>query len=273
MDLRIFRHLNVLLWDIETSPIIYTGFSLYPDAISHKNILQDWYIYTIAWRRLGYNKTYSLPIHHDPNFVPSGPSLGGSPPVKDRWVVAEMHKVLSEADVIIAHNGDRFDLRKFNARCISLGLPSLPMVQTIDTLKQARLNFMMTSNRLDALARALGVTPKRSTPEGLWQKCLFDDVPSLKKMDHYCRGDVGTLEEVFVKMLPYMRGLPNFNLLLSGETDLYLRCPHCFSKKVHQRGFRTTNTRIYRRYQCQSCTKWSRANTSNPDTEKVILLS
>ena len=69
--------------------------------------------------------------------------------------------MFDEADVVIAHNGDKFDMRKANAR---FGHYEPPMpVQQVDTLKVARKYFKFESNKLGDLGEHLGLGNKEVT--------------------------------------------------------------------------------------------------------------
>lgn len=206
--------------------------SLYPDSIQHDAIIQDWYIICAAWKWLGDKRT--------------GYVSGAGP--DDKAVVERLHKLLSEADVLVAHNGDRFDLPKFNARAIKHGLEPIPPIPSVDTLKHARRLFKFSSNRLDYIAQFLGVGKKMDTPKGLWMRALQGDAKAIKTMVRYCRVDVDVLEGVYLKLRGYMTGHPNWNVYSDGEG-----CSNCGSTEIVRNGVRYTKTGSYPRYKCSSC--------------------
>src|SRR4029078_8668904 len=71
----------------------------------------------------------------------------------DKRIVKNLWKLLNEADVVIAHNGDRFDLPKINARFLIHQIKPPSHYETIDTLKTARRKFGLTSNKLDYITK------------------------------------------------------------------------------------------------------------------------
>ena len=77
--------------------------------------------------------------------------------VKDLWIL------LDEADVVIAHNGKKFDVPKCNARFIVAGLAPPSFYKQIDTLDIAKKQFGFSSNKLDALAGYFGFKTKLDT--------------------------------------------------------------------------------------------------------------
>jgi DNA polymerase III epsilon subunit-like protein len=51
----------------------------------------------------------------------------------DKELVTELWELFNEADILIAHNGDRFDRRKSNTRFLKHHLTPPQPYQTIDT--------------------------------------------------------------------------------------------------------------------------------------------
>lgn len=233
--------MKILLWDIETWPITATTWDLWPrNGLDHKNILNDWGIICAAWKWLGEKPVHAQwisPLH----------------PNNDIDVIKALHKVLSEADVLVAHNGDEFDLKKFNARAIKHGLPPLPPIKTIDTLKVAKKYFNFTSNRLDYLGGFLGVGRKIPTHFGMWLDIMKGDAESLARMVKYNKQDVRLLEDVYLKLRPFMTDHPNENLF--NVVDV---CPVCGGKKFKKQGFKYTRQGAKQQYQClaDKCHAW-----------------
>jgi len=133
------------------------------------------------------------------------------------------------------------------------GLPPLPPVSTIDTYKVAKQKFNFNSNKLDYIGRYLDLGGKMSTPKGLWLKVLVGDPKAIQTMVEYNKRDVTLLENVFLKLRPY---IPNhINRELYGAEG----CPRCGSKKTQSRGTYYAQTRTYRRWQCVGeCKGWFR---------------
>jgi ribosomal protein S27AE len=231
--------MKILAWDVETSPIVGAVWGLWEQNLSHHHILEDWNLLTVAWKWIGKSKVEAA-------------AVSPKSPTNDKELVKRVHAVLSEADVLVAHNGDKFDLKKFNARAIFNGLAPLPPITTIDTLKVAKSVFAFTSNRLDYLGHFLGVGRKMETGGlNLWLKVMKGDKDALAKMVKYNKVDVEVLEGVYQKLRPYMRNHPN-----EGLTSKVECCPTCGSEKFAKSGVRHTRTRSYQRYQCGSCQSW-----------------
>lgn len=233
--------MKITLWDIETAPLVVTSWGLFKPYLSHNNILEDTTLICAAWKDLDNKTVHSVAI--DP-----------SNPRDDRAVVEELREALAESDVLVGHNGDKFDLKTFNARLIYHDLQPLPPSKTIDTLKVARKHFRFTSNRLDYLGEFLGVGRKLHTDYALWLDILLrKDEKALAKMVAYNKQDVLLLQKVYKKLRPYMVNHPNHRLC-DGEV-----CPICGSKdSLQKRGFRLTQLTKAQAYQCQVCAGWSK---------------
>lgn len=240
---------KILLWDLETSYMALAGFSLWEEIRSHNNIIDDWFIICGAYKWLGERKVHTVAIEE---------------PGNDKEVVQHMRDVIAEADVVIHHNGDAFDLKKLNARMIVHDIPPFPKPTTIDTLKVARKEFKFSSNRLDYLGKALGVGGKIENPPGMWMDVLKGDLTVIPKMLKYNKRDVTLLEEVYVKLRPYIRNHPNLNLFSDSDIPV---CPNCGSSHLHNRGFARSRRGVFQKKQCQDCGAWCQESKSIRKTE------
>lgn len=243
--------LKIVLWDIETSGIVATTWNLYPDAIMHENLLQDWFIICAAWKVLGENEIKTVSVLDNKGRFKKDHT-------DDYHVIATLRKALEDVDILIHHNGDKFDVKMFNARLIIHGLPPLPHIVTIDTLKEVRKVAKFTSNRLDFLGKVLTGHGKIETPKGTWLKSMSGNVDAIKTMVEYNKGDVQVLEEVYLKLRPYMKRHPQV-----GEKQA---CPNCGSHHTIRRGsrMRATGTKIQEN-QCNHCGSYF---VTVPDKEK-----
>jgi hypothetical protein len=172
-------------------------------------------------------------------------------------------KLIDEADVVVAHNWDSFDIKKMNVRFIKnwLWIPS--PYTTIDTLKVARKNFRMTSNKLDYICKFLWFNWKIHTWWiELWKECVNWNNESLEKMDKYCRNDVLILEDLYMALRPYIKNHPNLNLYWEWD-----RCPNCWSKDLKWwYSYKTPNSK-YESAKCLEC--WAFVRRSVIKTAKI----
>lgn len=252
---------RIILWDIETTHNLVAVFKLFgEDYISPDNILQERYIVCAAWKELGAKKVSAVSTLDNR-------TLYAKDPHNDFHVVKALHDVLMGADVIVAHNGDKYDIKFTEARMLYHNLSPLPPIVKIDTLKVAKDRFLFNSNRLDYLGHFLKVGRKKATTSGLWLRVLQGDKSAIAEMVTYNKQDVEVLERVFRKLQPYMAN--HISRQLFGQQ---VGCPRCGSAKVQSRGTHRATTRTYQRYQCQACGGWFRdMKATAKSTSKRVL--
>lgn len=164
----------------------------------------------------------------------------------DKKLIEQFANVMGRANQIVAHNGDRFDLKWLRMRAIFHGIEMNSKYETIDTLKIAKAQFRFHSNKLDELGKFLGVGEKIKTDMELWDKIiLHKDSEALEQMGNYCDQDVLLLEKVYDKLKPYAKPQFNYGKLYQDEN---WGCPECGNLKVHVSRCNTTAMGV-RRYQ------------------------
>ena len=238
---------RIIIFDEETSLIEYAGFSLYQDSIPISNIIRDWHIICVGYKVLGEKKTHLISVLQDKKRFKKDFN-------DDFYVVSELRKVLAGADVLIAHNGLRFDIKKFNARLIYHNLEPLPPIKFIDTLKEIRKIADVTSNKLDYLGTFLKIGNKIHTGANLWMRVLRGEESAIQKMGTYCKNDVVLLEKVYLRIRKYIK---------SPVTNLYKlpQCPHCHLNSLYKKksAIRASGKTAIQ-YQCKSCGKHTTTN-------------
>lgn len=253
---------KILLVDLETAPN-----QAYVWAHYDQNVIQhvrEWNIMAVAYKWLGEKgaQVATLPDfdlwHHDHH--------------NDQFLVERLWDLLDEADVVVAHNGDRFDLRKANARFLFHGMTPPSPYKTVDTLKIARRHFRFNQNGLDPLSEHLGLG-RKAKHEGfqLWKRCMEypADVAAWNKMVRYAKQDVVLLEKLYLRLRPWAPTHPTVTTDLDSDRPL---CPTCGSDRVQKRGQRHSRTMTYQQYHCQDCGAWSRerlADRTAPRPELV----
>lgn len=231
---------RVCLYDIETAPSL----GLYFDRYREGNIIaevREWFVMSFSYKWQGGKK-----IHY--HCLPGYPSFEKDIH-DDKALVSDLHRLIySEADCLIAHNGDRFDQRKTKARFLKHGLPPPPPIKTIDTLKIAKRVFKMDSNRLADIGKYLGLGGKYVTKSDLWLRCYNGDREAYKEMGRYNKRDVDLLEQVYDRLSPWH---PNPPILMTGDG-----CPSCHSHNVQRRGYNIARKSRSARMQCRDCGQW-----------------
>lgn len=242
---------RILLWDIETMPNVAAVFRLFgQDYISPDNLLQERYMVCASWMWLGEDEVHSVSVLDDPKRYKKDPH-------NDYAVLKKLHEVMHEADVIVHHNGRAFDSKYLATRLLIQGFSPLPPIPQVDTMAIAKRRFMFNSNKLDYIAKALGVGRKLHTSIDLWMTILKggkEAEKSIEYMVEYNQQDVFILRDVFLKLRPWY---PDYiNRLMFNPTEL--ACPFCGSKQYQSRGEHKAKTRSYKRYQCSNkeCQGW-----------------
>lgn len=236
---------RILLFDLEVAPIDAWIWSLWAEPKSASYIKEDWYLlcWSAAWLDEEYVMYDSLNLH----------KRYKSNKEDDRIIVESLWKLLDEADIVIAHNGKKFDVRKINTRFIAHGMKPPSSYKVVDTLTIARSRFGFTSNRLDYLGEYLGVGRKLETggfdklhKPIIEKKCK----KTWKLMIDYNIQDIELLEKVYRKLAPWAKNHPNAFIHVD---SIYPLCPVCGSQDINKNGTYSTNTQIYQKWRCLSC--------------------
>lgn len=246
----------ILIYDIETAPGLAWVWGAYDQNVIAME--QDWYALSVAYKWLGSDELDFISIVDDPKFKPDTDD--------DYYVVSALHQLFELADVTVAHNGDRFDRRKSNARFLFHGFDPPSPYQTVDTRKEAAYNFANFSNGLQELGRLHGLGEKLpNTGFQLWRACMAGDPKAWATMEDYNRQDVLLLERLYRKLLPWINRHPN-RALIQNEKDA---CPRCgASDGFIRNGIRHTSVSAFQAWKCRNCrgTVSSRLSSSTPET-------
>jgi len=235
---------KILYYDIETSPnLSYTWGKWEQNVIEFE---REWYMISFAYR-WNNGKTHACALPDYKTYKKD--------PHNDKELVRKLWELFDEADIIVAHNGDAFDIKKSNSRFLFHGLTPPSSYKTIDTLKVAKKYFKLNSNKLDDLGNLLGVGRKIDTGGfELWLGCLRGDKKSWYKMVKYNKQDVDLLCNVYQKLRGWMNNHPNVNLY--DEKDG--RCPICGGEHLQKRGYGYSKSGRHQRHQCTDCGGWSK---------------
>lgn len=232
---------RILVFDIETSPLkaFVWQHSVWGGNVSDDQVIGEWFMLTWAAKWLYDDEIMSA-------------RLTGKEALKedDSRIVKQMWKLLDEADIVIAHNGDKFDVPNMNTRFVVNGLTPPSPYQRIDTLRIARRQFGFTHNNLDALAKVFGFDVKLDTNFGLWKDAVAGSDEALGYMEDYNKGDVRLLEEVYLKLRPWINSHPNLGLYMISDGSV---CPNCGSKDLEwitEKYYYTTANR-YPEFRCK----------------------
>ncbi len=255
---------RILLFDIENAPSESYIWALWKEVTSTAFIKDDWYVMSWSAQWLGDDEitTKALPDY----------DLYQKEPKNDSVLLQELWSLLDEADILVAHNGKSFDRRKVNARFAIHGILPPSPYKVVDTLLEARKNFMFTSNKLGDLGVYLGLGTKAPTGGfDLWKECIAGNMDSWSLMKEYNSQDVVLLGKVYLRLLPYMTSHPNMGVYQKEEV---LACSKCGGTDLKEQGTSRTNVSCFKQYKCESCGAFSRSRKSTlPKSKRDNLLS
>ena len=248
---------RVLFWDVESSPMQAFIWRLRTEYVNPNAVLNEPFL--LCWAA----KWEDEDRVHRARLQPQE-----AKDQDDSRIVAKLADLVAKADVIVAHNGDRFDQPMLNTRLAVHDLEALPPIHSIDTLKLVKRHFSFASNKLDYISQLLGVGSKKPTGFDLWVRCFNGDQAALRQMDEYCQHDVRILEDAFQMVRPFIK-LPR---MVTATHEGQVACPHCGSADVATDGrVHPTNASEFDRWTCGSCGKSSRSRRSNRDAKLALV--
>jgi len=242
---------RILIWDIETGGV---------------NALRSdlGFMLNFGYKWLDEDKVTVLTVDQYPNWFTT---KGG---INDRGLIGAALEVMDEADLMVAHYGDKFDRRFLQGRCAIHGFTPPPPTKQRDTWRIARTAFNFSSNRLQNLAMVLGLSEQkhqktRDEWPGWWFRAMAGDATAIKSMAQYCAQDVRTLEQIYLRIRMYDN--PHPRLFIDEHRQV---CKVCGSK-VQYRGLAFVGENYYHRFQCSNlrgknkCGKWGRETKAVKD--------
>lgn len=249
---------KVLIFDVETAPMQAYVWGRWKQNISLDATISEWFM--ICWSA---KWLYSNEIISD--VLTSEEAINED----DSRIVKHLWELIDEADVICAYNGRHADVKWMNSRFIIHNLKPPKPYFLIDPCYTAKQSFGFSSNKLDALAGYFGIPHKMETNFKLWKDCLAGDSVALNYMSTYCSQDIKILEEVYLKLRPWIKGHPNMGNLES--TDEHT-CSFCSSKNIEpiKNKYYYTSIGKYQLYRCADCGGVSRGRVNLNKNIKVI---
>ena len=249
---------KILLFDVETAPMKAFIWSRWNQNISLDATISEWYMLCWSAKWLYSNDIISYKLTKEEALEEN-----------DLRITIALWELINEADIVIAYNGKRADIKWINTRFIVHNLIPPKPYFVIDPCEVARKNFGFSSNKLDALAGYFKIPHKINTSFELWKNCVEGDEKALDYMSIYCNKDVAILEEVYLIMRPWITNHPNIGNLLSSTTPI---CSKCGSEDLEliKDNYYYTSVNKYNLYRCKHCNAVSRGRKNlNKDT-KII---
>lgn len=226
--------MKVLTLDIETAPNLAYVWALFKQTVAINQLAEVSTV--ICWAAKWHDKkgVEFRSDHHDGHDA----------------MIARAHELLDEADVVVGWNSKAFDVKHLQREFLLADLPPAAPHHDVDLLTIARNRFKFASNKLNHVAKQLGVGAKvQHTGFELWRDCMSGDAKAWALMKRYNIQDVRLTEQLYDRLLPWIARHPHQGLYGGPKAG----CPRCGSLHAIIRGHRTTAVGRYPRYQCQVC--------------------
>ena len=235
---------KVLLFDIETSPREFYAWRAGKQYLKHDNMIKDSAILT-----------YSAKWLCDDEIMTEKVSVEEAKNREDAEITQKLWNLFDEADILIAHNLKGFDEPYANTRFMTNDLLPPSPYRRIDTYRDFRSQSRELSNKLDYLTKKYGMSEKQDVKFDLWIRCVNGEEAAIDEMLAYNKQDVRALEDLYLKIRPWIKSHPNMALYYHDVND---RCSNCGSKELEVRGEYYTNANVYDALRCSNCGAYGR---------------
>ena len=189
--------------DIEVSPNL--AFIWRPGreiSVNHDAIVSERKIICAAWKWSGESRVHTARWDSDQD---------------DRKLLAAVIKEMNQADEIVGHFIDKFDLPWIRTRAMIQRMGPLPRYKTVDTKALACRDYYFNSAKLDYLGGILGYGHKHDTSFSMWKDIVLRKCPvAMEKMVRYCARDVELLERVHLEFIPQVKPATHVGVLNGG---------------------------------------------------------
>src|SRR5574343_334685 len=232
---------KILVFDIECTGMILESYGLYNQNHSHKDIIEDWSLLSYAAWFVGEESIHYMDGRYSADYR------------DDRQIVEGLHYLLSQADIVIGHNSDKFDLKKFNAKSEKYQLPDLPPFTQYDTIKMLKSKYALASFSLEYAAKYFDLKERKSGHGKFPGKALFDECK---------RGNMKAWEELELYNKQYVRvtwelfsRLAKKDKRVNFQAFYYTPVCVCGGRKFVKDGFRYNRQGKFQVRRCSECSK------------------
>lgn len=237
----IIRPPKILVFDIECTGMIIESYGLYNQNHNHKDIIEDWSLLSYAaWF------TDEENIHYLDNRY-------GSDYRDDRQLVEGLYHLISQADWIIGHNSDKFDIKKFNTKAEKYNIPPRPEAVQYDTIKMLKARYALPSYSLEYAARYFDLNEKKSSHGKFPGKSLFDEckkgnMEAWQELQEYNIQDVKVTWELFKRLARHDKRI-NMDAFYQKQTCI------CKCQEFYRNGIKYLKSGAFQIWRCKNCSK------------------
>lgn len=237
---------EILYVDIETTPCIAAIWHPGKQYVSYDQILKRSQVMCISW---AWNDSKVRGAYFDLDEYDWYEKDNNA----DKKLLSDFEKLSREADVVVAHNGKKFDLAVMKGRMIKHGLPSFTPFLVDDTYMLTKdIGFM--SHKLDDLGEFLDIGKKKPHGDGYewWIDIMRGNAHTLTNMMKYNMVDVTRLRDLYKRIRPYVKSSLNMAIFMQERGA----CRNCGKFTLQSRGYSYTTVGKRKRYQCTTCGMW-----------------
>lgn len=127
----------------------------------------------------------------------------------DKELVKQTTALVRSHDVIVAHNGSRFDIPMLRTRALRWHLTPLKDVKLVDPCSIAWRKFKLRSNSLGRIADFVGIKDKKTPLDmSIWMEVMLNgDAAGMQKIVEHCEADIRVLSGILAFVKPYIKVL------------------------------------------------------------------
>jgi DNA polymerase elongation subunit (family B) len=186
------KDLKVLIFDIETAPILAHVWGLFDQNVGLNQIQSDWHV--LSWAAKWADDPSSKILYQD--------QRNAKDVTNDKKILESIRDLLDQADLVVTQNGIKFDSKKLNARFLFHDIKSPSSYRHRDTLRMAKKHFNLTSYKLEYMTdkfckKYKKLKHKKFPGHELWKECLKGNKEAWKEMEKYNKHDVLATEELY----------------------------------------------------------------------------
>lgn len=234
-----FKDKNILVIDIETTPLIVYTFSLKTDYIGPSQIIKNPELLAVA-----------------ANWAESDEVMYKDRSKFSEREIAEWTKeLLDKADIVVGQNSKRFDTKFINARIEFFKMTRPSDYRQQDTKLIAKASFNLPSYSLKAMCEYFGLEHRKTDHAKfpgleLWKACEANIPEAWEEMKSYNIMDVKTTKELWTRLIKWDDKVTYHSM----DEDCMPKCD-CGSLDLRKNGYRFRGTAKYQRYSCFECGK------------------
>lgn len=236
---------KILFVDIETAPLLAYTWNVGKTHLSPENIAKERQVICICYKFSDSNIVHSL------SFNIGMYDLGRRDDNADKEMLKKFTAIAKKADLVVAHNGVRFDFAILTSRLVKHKIKPLDIKLVDDSyLQSKRIGF--SSRKLGYLGAYLDIGQKHDYGQNyrMWVRICRGSRADLRKMITYCKQDVTLLEKVYQRLLPYVKSSYNYTV----EAEDFV-CSGCGSHNLIKNGIRKRLSGVKQRFLCTKCGK------------------